>query len=343
MQERLLEGTDQVTRARLLAAAEPHTAAWIQALPVTNLGLQLDNDSVRVAVALRLGAAVCEPHPCQLCQRPVDRLGHHGLSCPKSAGRHARHGNLNDVLRRAFSAAGLESVLEPTGLDRGERRRPDGITLFPFSRGKNLVWDATCSDTFSATSVIQSALSPGSAARCAEERKRSRYATLCERYIFVPFAVETTGVLGPAAAGLVKELGRRLTSCTGDKRESAWLLQRVSVAVARGNAASVLGTARHAQPRTDLPGPRKTCQRVQPSRDPHDDPELARYLRPRVGAAAAPPLDTTSPELATQELADQLLEVCTRDPQPTPIPPLSSLASYAALLAEMREEDGEAP
>ena len=70
-----------MTRARLLAAAEPHTAAWLQALPVTSPGLHLDNDTVRVAVALRLGAVVCELQQCRLCRRPVDRLGHHGLSC----------------------------------------------------------------------------------------------------------------------------------------------------------------------------------------------------------------------------------------------------------------------
>ena len=72
-----------------------------------------------------------------------------------------------------------------------------------------------------------------SAARSAEERKGASYSSLCERYIFVPFAVETSGVLGPAASGLLKELGQRLTARTRDKREGAWLSQRVSLAVAR--------------------------------------------------------------------------------------------------------------
>ena len=42
---------------------------------------------------------------------------------------------MNDVVRRALQRAGIPSVLEPPGLDRGDGSRPDGITFFPFSRG----------------------------------------------------------------------------------------------------------------------------------------------------------------------------------------------------------------
>ena len=85
----------------------------------------------------------------------------------------------------------------------------------------------------------------------------------------------------------------------------------------------------------------EASQRVQPSRDPHDDPELARYLRPRVGRAPAPPLDTTSLDPSAQDLTDQLLDVSLSGPPPIPISPLPSLVTYAALLADMRE--GETP
>ncbi|KAF0288086.1 Ubiquitin carboxyl-terminal hydrolase 38 [Amphibalanus amphitrite] len=178
VQSRLLVPANQIDRARLIAAGQPHTAAWIQAVPVPSLGLHLDDETVRVAVALRLGAPVCEPHRCRLCARPVTPLGHHGLSCQKSAGRHSRHAHLNDVVRRALSGAGFPAILEPVGLDRGDGRRPDGITVFPFREGKCLTWDATCVDTFADHIAVESALKPGAAARQAEERKRQRYADL---------------------------------------------------------------------------------------------------------------------------------------------------------------------
>ena len=58
MAEQLLdEGSDDVSRARLLAAATKESGAWLHALPVASLGLRMDDDSLRIAVGLRLGAA----------------------------------------------------------------------------------------------------------------------------------------------------------------------------------------------------------------------------------------------------------------------------------------------
>ena len=239
----ILRSSNQVHRARLLAASTPYAGAWLNTTPIPNLGLHLDDSSVRVAVALRTGAQLCEPHPCR-CGRRVDRLGHHGLSCRYSAGRLPRHSNLNDVVKRALATAGMPSWLEPVGLDRGDGRRPDGITVYPYSQGKSLCWDATCVDTFSVTSVIDAAVSPCVAATRAEERKRALYSGLTDRYIFEPVAVETTGALGSSTLNFLKRVGKRVSAQTGEKRETAWLFERISLAVVRGNAASVLATGR---------------------------------------------------------------------------------------------------
>ena len=241
--EQLLKAANQIDRARLLAAASPHTAAWLQAIPSPNLGLHLDADTVRVAVALRLGAPVCESHDCTQCSRLVDRLGLHGLSCKKSAGRFPRHSNLNDVVKRALSSAGIPAVLEPQGLDRGDGKRPDGLTIFPYKQGKSLTWDVTCVDTYAESVLINSSLEPGSAAKTAENRKREKYTDIAKQHIFIPVAVETSGVLGPAAATFLTEIGRRISAVTGDCREVTWLRQRISLAIVRGNAAAVLATA----------------------------------------------------------------------------------------------------
>ena len=78
---------DDFTKARLRASQYATSGAWLEALPISSVGLRLDDEVVRVAVGLRLGLNLCEPHVC-LCGTQVDARGIHGLACRRSAGRH---------------------------------------------------------------------------------------------------------------------------------------------------------------------------------------------------------------------------------------------------------------
>ncbi len=55
---------------------------------------------------------------------------------------------------------------------------------------------------------------------------------------------QTTGVFGPVTMEFLRELGRRLQLVSVDHNSFTNLIQRLSVAVQRGNVASVLGSAR---------------------------------------------------------------------------------------------------
>ena len=186
---------------------------------------------------------MCHPHKCK-CGAHVDALGHHALSCKLSAGRLPRHAALNDIIKRALHTAGIPSILEPAGLDRGDGKRPDGMTIFPFKQGKCLLWDATCSDTFAQSNVIANALEAGTAAQEAESTKIRKYQSLTDRYIFEPLAFETSGVFGPRTRVLVEDIGQRISKETAEPKEPAWLKQRLGLAIVRGNAFSVLSCLR---------------------------------------------------------------------------------------------------
>lgn len=241
--DRMLREADQVSRARLLATAQKESGAWLNALPVPSLGTLMDSESFRVAIALRVGADVCIPHSCR-CGGRMDSKGLHGLSCRYSAGRHPRHSAMNDVVKRALLKAGLPSVLEPPGLDRGDGSRPDGITVFPFSRGRSLVWDCTCVDTFAEGHLNRSAVEAGSAATGAEERKRRKYEALGRVHQFEPIAVETMGAYGGSTAVILRAIGRRLIEATGEVREATWFCQNLAIAIQRGNAFSIISAGR---------------------------------------------------------------------------------------------------
>ena len=65
---------------------------------------------------------------------------------------------------------------------------------------------------------------------------------MLDRYRFEPLAVETTGVYGKTSAKFVSELGRRIAGVTGERRETQWLRQRISIAIMKGNVKLILAT-----------------------------------------------------------------------------------------------------
>ena len=234
--------SDHESRARLLAAGSRESGAWLNAPPVSSLGLRMSNDMIRISIGLRVGAPIVQPHTCVQCGKEVDHHARHGLSCKSSQGRLSRHNALNNVIYRSLVAAKVPSRLEPSGLHRSDGKRPDGMTMVPWSEGKFLVWDSTCVDTFCSSNHLRASREPGGAAAYAEQQKVLKYIHLDRTYQFQPVAVETGGSIGPDSKSFLLDLGRRLKMATGEPRSYAFLLQRISVAIQTGNASSVLGS-----------------------------------------------------------------------------------------------------
>ena len=63
------------------------------------------------------------------------------------------------------------------------------------------------------------------------------YVYIC---IYLYFEFETLGPVCSEGASLIASIGSLLTSKSGDPRETQFLFQRLSIAIQRGNAASVL-------------------------------------------------------------------------------------------------------
>ena len=230
--QRLLdEAENDEERSRLLAVSTRESGAW----------LRMDDDTVRVAVGLRLGAPVCGPHRCQHCSAEVNALGRHALSCRWSEGRHFRHAALNEIVKRGLTASHVPSRLEPTSLLRSDGKRPDGVTLAPWQAGRLLVWDATCPDTFATSYRTHATQEAGKVAENAEDRKTEKHQGLPASYSFTPIAIETMGAIGPRSMAFLKALGRQIATESGEPRSMDFLLQRLSVAVQRGNCASMRG------------------------------------------------------------------------------------------------------
>ena len=105
-----------------------------------------------------------------------------------------------------------------------------------------MVYDVTTRCTLALTYVRASALNRRYVANKADKDKLDKYADLSDRYQVRAIAFETMGPASDLTVALIKKIGRRIARITGDKRSGDFLLQRLSLAVQRGNAASVLGS-----------------------------------------------------------------------------------------------------
>jgi len=198
--------TDPQNNARIAAVSAPHASDWLSAMPITACGLRLDDEAIRIAVALRLGVPICEPHLCH-CGSQVNAMGTHGLSCKKGTGRMSRHQLINDITFRAATKAGVPVIKEPAGLSRTDGKRPDGVTLFPWREGRSLAWDVTVIDTFAASYLTASADHAGGAAEIAAKRKTIKYSSLPTNYEFCPIAFETMGPINEEGCDFISAIG----------------------------------------------------------------------------------------------------------------------------------------
>ena len=71
-----------------------------------------------------------------------------------SYGRHSRHDHVNRLIKEALGSAEITSRLEPTGTPKLDKKRPDGISYYPFKNGWCLAWDYTCPDTLAISHII---------------------------------------------------------------------------------------------------------------------------------------------------------------------------------------------
>ena len=175
------------------------------------------------------------------------------MGCKSAEGRHPRHSQANELIRRALNSAQVPAIREPPGLSRRDLKRPDGLTLLPWTQGRSLVWDFTCADTLAASHIPNTSQEAGKAAIQAEKKKFSHYADLANSgYIIMPVACETMGSWAPAGKKFIQDIGKRIEECTGEKRSTNYLFQAIGIAIQRGNASSVAGTVPSAKKLDEL-------------------------------------------------------------------------------------------
>jgi len=137
---------------------------------------------------------------------------------PTAPGRAARHHAFNKLVAHRYG------------------KKPDGVTLVPWQKGKSLCLDVTVTCPLAESYIDRAAQEAGAAAEMAASRNVEKYVDLGARYIFEPVAVEIFGVFNASARHLVNDLKTMISLNLGEARETSFLYQRISILVQRFNA-----------------------------------------------------------------------------------------------------------
>ena len=90
-------------------------------------------------LAFVLGTPLCQPHFCHHIGAQGTHFVIHGLTCRKSKGCHHHHSSIHESVQPFVS----QNSFTP-GINTGNGKRSDGISLVSWKCGKLLFWDATC-------------------------------------------------------------------------------------------------------------------------------------------------------------------------------------------------------
>ena len=104
--------------------------------------------------------------------------------------------------------------------------------LYALWRTPMLIWLKEVGETLWYLAAQESGMAAGLAAR----RKKEKYSDLPTAYTFLPIAFENLGTLDSEAADFVSAVGRKISNLSGDRRETSFLFQRLSVILQRYNS-----------------------------------------------------------------------------------------------------------
>ena len=97
-------------------------------------------------------------------------------------------------------------------------------------------------DTYAQSFLTTTVTNVGHAAYKSAVSKTQKYQSILQTHLFTPIAIETAGEWNSKARQFIIELGKSITTVTGEIKETSYIFQQVSVAIQRGNMLSFIGS-----------------------------------------------------------------------------------------------------
>lgn len=248
---RLLENSDEVSKARLLAVAMPHASAFLEVIPNSFLGLKLTSNEWNASVAYRLGLQIfLKPFPCPMpsCSQTMDIHAKHAVKCQMAGCRIKRHNDIVKLIFKKCQEAALSPLYEPSNVIRNTNERPAdwGLPNYP-ADGIFSAYDLAITDPTQSKYLKNSAHIAGFAANdYAINIKEANYSNALRNrddINFVPMIIETFGGWCSNAKDFFRMLSRRLSQREVGTQASIilnYLYKQISVKLQIANARMIL-------------------------------------------------------------------------------------------------------
>ncbi len=151
-------------QARMKAVTNPHSGAWLRAIPNRSFGLAMSTQKFVVALRLRLGIAVFPRHSTSYrctCNHVIHEHGDHALGCGPL--RIKRQDAVCDVIYHRLLKENADTRREE-GCSTLSFDRPGDVYKPDFSQGKPAYFDVSVKNSFGPSHIINAASKAGVAA-----------------------------------------------------------------------------------------------------------------------------------------------------------------------------------
>ena len=105
-----------------------------------------------------------------------------------------------------------------------------------------MAWDVTVPDTCAQSHLDSIYLEARAVTENAAIAKKTKDTGITNTHIFIAVAIEKGGSLDAEATELIQDIEKGITLINGGTRETAYLFQRISVAIPNGNALAYQST-----------------------------------------------------------------------------------------------------
>ena len=223
----------------------PNAGLWLSALPQLSAASRFSAPEWQALLRHRTGVSLTqESSPlCAACGSPMDPFGDHSLSCA-SAGLYRRHNRIRDTLFFLAQEAGWRPQLEPLTTSGS---RPADVLLHS-TDSKPLAVDVTIVHPLRISGSQATRDDATATASVAESAKKTANSASCRLadWSCCPFALETTGGLGPSASKLCNRVARAISMRKGLSLQdpTCHVQLAISVALAKGRG-EMLTAVRH--------------------------------------------------------------------------------------------------